>query len=214
MKYKVSLLPEKNRKRILGKKKAVKAKSIALVILLVLLANVLVLTICFTFAQTQKSKIVALNNEYEQKVSALQKYRDINTNLQNKINLIKSIQVDEPSLYNFLAHLGNTDHTGITLNTIDCTDWKSSRNCNITGTAQSRELFNEFLKELEENKNFKSVSCTSYVVSVVEGKATAEFSITITCDGGSAPTTAPAETNADGTPVTTEATTAETTVAE
>ncbi len=200
MKYKVSLLPEKNRKRLLGKKKAVKAKGIAMIALLVLLANVLVLTLCFTFAQAQKSEIVALNAEYEQKVTALQKYRDINTTLQNKISLIKSIQVDEPSLYNFLAILGNIDHPGVSINTIDCTDWKTSRNCVITGNAQSRESFNVFMEKLEGNESFKSASCSSYVVTVVEGKPSAEFSVTITCDGGSAP-------------VVTEATTAETTAA-
>ncbi len=200
MKYKVSLLPEKNRKRILGKKKAVRAKSFATTILLVLLANVLILTLCFTFAQAQKSKIVSLNTEYEQKVSALQQYRDINTNLQNKIALIKSIQVEEPSLYNFLAILGNMEHPGVTFNTLDCTDWKSSRNCVISGNAQSRETFNIFMEKLEGNESISSVACTSYVVTVVEGKPSAEFSITITCSGGAAP-------------ITTEATTAETTAA-
>ncbi len=187
MKYRVSLLPEKNRKRIIGKKKAVRAKSVATTILLVLLANVLILTLCFTFAQAQKAKIVALNEEYEQKVSALQVYRDINTSLQNKIALIKSIQVEEPSLYNFLATLGNIEHPGVSINNIDCTDWKVSRNCVITGSSQARAYFTTFLEKLENNEAFASVSCTSYVVSVVEGKPTAEYSITITCDGGSAP---------------------------
>ncbi len=200
MKYKVSLLPEKNRKRILGKKKAVKAKGVAMIALLVLLGNVLILTLCFTFAQAQKSKIVALNTEYEQKVSALQKYRDINTNLQNKIALIKSIQVDEPSLYNFLAILGNIDHPGVTINNLDCTNWKTSRNCVITGNAQSRESFNVFMEKLEGVEEFSSASCSSYVVTIVEGKPSAEFSVTIACSGGAAP-------------ITTEATTAESTTA-
>ncbi len=184
MKYKVSLLPEKNRKRIIGKKKAIKAKSIALVILLVLLANVFILTLCFTFAQAKKAEIVSLNAEYEQKVTALQKYRDINTTLQNKISLIKSIQVNEPSLYNFLATLGNMEHTGISVEKIDCTDWKTLRNCTITGTAQSREMFNAYMKSLEENDYFASASCTSYVVSIFDGKPSAQFTVTITCDGG------------------------------
>ncbi len=187
MKYKVSLLPEKNRKRIIGKKKAVKAKSIALVILLVLLANVLILTVCFTFAQAQEAKIVSLNNEIEQKVTALQKYRDINTNLQNKIELIKSIQVNEPSLSNFLTTLGNIEHPGVSIKTIDCVDWKSSRNCTITGTAETRKSFNMYMEKLNETKSFEKVDCTSYVVSVVENKTTAEFTISIVCGGGSAP---------------------------
>ena len=186
MKYRVSLLPAKNRKRLIGKKKAEKAKSIALVILLVLLANVFILTICFTVAQTEKNKIVAMNKEYEMKVAALQQYRDINTNLQNKITLIKSIQVNEPSLVNFLAILGNIDHPGVSVNDIDCSQWKSARNCVIKGTATSRATFNSYLEILENTKNFKTVTCTDYTINVVEGKPVATFSVTITCDGGSA----------------------------
>ena len=186
MKYRVSLLPDRNRKRIIGKKKAEKAKSVALVILLVLLANVLILTLCFTFSQAQKAEIDALNNEYIEKASSLQKYRDINTNLQNKISLIKSIQVKEPSLYNFVAALANIEHPGITINTIDCADWKSARTCTISGTAQARSAFNEYLKALQaEKKLFKSVNCTSYTVTIVEGQSTAEFTISVNCDGGS-----------------------------
>ena len=54
MKYKVSLLPVKNKKRIIGKKKAEKAKSVSLVILLLLLANVFILLICNTVAENKK----------------------------------------------------------------------------------------------------------------------------------------------------------------
>ena len=187
MKYKVSLLPEKNRKRIIGKKKAVKAKSVALVILLVLLANVLILTICNTYAHSQLNEVVAMNDEYEQKVSALQQYRDINSNLQNKISLIKSIQVKEPALCNFMVQFGNIDHPGVSVTDVDCTDWKVSRVCVVTGSATSRNAFNKYFKTLESE--FKSVTCTTYTNSVVDGKVVANFSITITCEGGSVPVT-------------------------
>lgn len=196
MKYRVSLLPEKNRKRLLGKKKAIKAKSIALVILLVLLANVLILTICFTYAQNKKDKIVALNDEYAKKVEELQQYRDINDNLQNKIELIKSIQVDEPSLSNFLAILGNVDHPGVSVNDIDCSQWKSARVCNITGTTTSRTAFKSYLSVLENEEGIASVSCTDYTVSIVDGEKVANYSIAITCSGGSAVAATPETTQA------------------
>lgn len=186
MKYRVSLLPAKNRKRLIGKKKAEKAKSIALVILLVLLANVFILTVCFTVAQTEKNKIVAMNKEYEMKVASLKQYRDINTNLQNKIALIKSIQIDEPSLSNFLAILGNIDHPGVSVKDIDCSAWKSARICNITGTCTSRSAFKAYMAELEKQEGIASVSCSAYTVSIVEGETVANFAIAITCSGGSA----------------------------
>lgn len=184
MKYKVSLLPEKNRKRIIGKKKAVKAKSIALVLLLVLLANVLILTICNTYAHSKLNEVVAMNDEYAQKVSALQHFRDINSNLQNKLNLIKSIQINEPSLCNFIVKFGNIDHPGVSVNDIDCADWKVSRVCTVNGSATSRTSFNKYLKTLE--KEFTNVACTSYANSIVDGQVVANFTVVITCEGGSA----------------------------
>ena len=186
MKYKVSLLPAKNKKRIIGKKKAEKAKSVSLVILLVLLANVFILVICNTIAQNKKDELVAMNMEYEQKVVSLQKYRNINTELQNKINLIKSIQVNEPSLANFIATFGNIDHPGVSITNIDCSAWKSGRVCNITGTATSRAVFKNFMKALEGEESFASVTCSSYDVTIIEGQTVANFAITITCSGGGA----------------------------
>lgn len=190
MKYKVSLLPVKNKKRIIGKKKAEKAKSVSLVILLLLLANVFILLICNTVAENKKAEIVALNHEYEQKVAALQQYRDINTNLQNKIALIKSIQVNEPSLANFLAILGNIDHPGVSVTTIDCSAWNAGRVCTITGTATSRAVFNNYLETLQGEKSFSGVSCSSYVANLENGKLVANFTINITCAGGAAPVVA------------------------
>ncbi len=66
MKYKVSLLPEKNRKRILGKKKAEKGRSIANVAILILLAITLITLVCKFVADSKLSKIQAKNAEYEQ----------------------------------------------------------------------------------------------------------------------------------------------------
>ena len=107
MKYKVSLLPEKNRKRILGKKKAEKGRGIANIVMLVLLATLFIVVMGKVVADNKLKEIESMNTKYEQQINALNQYREINNTLQNKINLIEAIQVNEPSLYNFVARLGN-----------------------------------------------------------------------------------------------------------
>lgn len=187
MKYKVSLLPEKNRKRIIGKKKAEKGRGIANIVMLVLLAAVFITVVGKIYADSKLSEIEAKNAQYEQQVAALQQYRDINNTLQAKIKLIGDIQVDEPSLYNFVAKLGNVDNPGISVTKIDCVDWKTSRVCTLTGTAISRDAFTSYLESVSEIKGVSNATCTSYTVTVVEGSAQATFSIAITCEGGAAP---------------------------
>lgn len=186
MKYRVSLLPEKNRKRLIGKKKAQKGRGVADVVLLLILGALFLTVVGKGVADARLKEIQNKNLEYEQKVSALQHYRDINTNLQNKLNLIEKIQVNEPSLYNFVASLGNVTRPGISIATLDCVDWKTSRVCNITGSAVSRDAFTEFVKSLETIKGVSSVNCTSYTTQIVDGEAKANFAIAITCSGGSA----------------------------
>ncbi len=195
MKYRVSLLPEKNRKRLVGKKKAEKGRGITNVVMLMLLAAVLISLLCKVYADAKLDEIKTMNAAYEQKVSQLQQYREINNTLQNKIKLIEDIQVNEPQLYNFVATLGNINHPGVSLTNISCVDWKTSRVCTLTGTATSRAAFVEYLEKLEAIENVKSASCTAYTVTLTDGVPTATFSIAITCDGGSAVVTqAPTET--------------------
>lgn len=201
MKYKVSLLPEKNRKRILGKKKAQKGRGIANIVMLMLLAGVLIVLLCKVYADSKLSEIESQNAQYEQQVAALHQYRDINNTLQAKIKLIEAIQVDEPSLYNFVAKLGNVDNPGISVTNISCVDWKTSRVCTLTGTAISRDAFTAYLESVSAVQGVKNATCTSYTVAVVDGEAEATFSISITCDGGAAPivveTTTEATTEAE-----------------
>lgn len=196
MKYKVSLLPEKNRKRIIGKKKAEKGRGIANIAMLVLLAAVLIALLGKVYADSKLTEIQAKNAEYEQKVSALQQYRDINNTLQAKIQLIEDIQVNEPQLYNFVAKLGNVVRPGISVTNISCVDWKTSRVCTLTGTAISRDAFNAYLQAVTELEGVKNATCTSYTVAVTDGEAVATFSITITCEGGSVPVVAETTTEA------------------
>ncbi len=193
MKYKVSLLPEKNRKRIIGKKKAEKGKSVVNVFMLVLLGIMLITVICKVIADSKLTEIQAQNAQYEQKVSDLQKYRDINNSLQSKLKLIENVQVDEPSLYNFLAKIGNMKHPGISIENIEMLDWKTTRTCNITGSAISREAFNMYLEKLEKTDGVKSAVCTTYTMESSGNSTTASFAIAITCEGGAAPVTTAAQ---------------------
>lgn len=193
MKYRVSLLPEKNRKRIVGKKKAEKGRGITNVVLLVLLAVVLIAILGKIYADSRLNEIKSMNAEYEQKVSQLQHYREINNTLQNKIKLIENIQVNEPQLYNFITKVGNVVHPGISVTNIACTDWRTSRICTITGTSTSRAAFVAYLEDLEGIENVTSAAETAYTVSLMNGEPVATFSIAITCSGGAA-VVAPAPT--------------------
>lgn len=201
MKYKVSLLPEKNRKRLNGKKKAEKVKVIALVSLLMMLSLIVLVLVGKLVADKELSKVKAMNSEYEQKVQGLSHYREISDTLQKKVQLIKDIQVEEPSLYNFLALISNVEHTDVSLTAIECTEWKTSRICVLSGTCQSRQSFNEYVEKLKaiEGVNPESVMCTAYTASYIEGRATAEFSISLTCSGGAAPIVVESESTADTT---------------
>lgn len=186
MKYRVSLLPEKNRKRVNGKKKAEKVKVIALVSLVMMLALIVIVLGGKLVADKELAEIKAMNAEYEQKVQGLQKYREISDTLQKKVQLIKDIQVDEPSLYNFIALLSNVNHTDVSVTSIECTDWKTSRVCVLTGTCQSRQSFNEYLEKLQGIEGVESANCTAYTISYAKDKAEAQFSISIKCSGGAA----------------------------
>lgn len=202
MKYKVSLLPEYNRKRLNNKKKLEKIKVLALAVLMVLLVLMVVVIGMRMFAEKKLDEAQALNNEYAQKVAELEQFRTINANLQQKVQLIESIQVDEPALANFIATISNLNNAGISVDTITCDSWKTARNCSITGRANSREQYLEFENELRNIEGVSSVVCTSYVSGTGSTNGLATFAISISCSGGAVVVT------------TTEATTAETTEAE
>jgi Tfp pilus assembly protein PilN len=196
VKYRVSLLPEYNRKRLNNKKKLEKIKILALTVLMVLLVLMLVVIGMRMFANKKLREAQALNNEYAQKVAELEQFRTINANLQQKVQLIESIQVDEPALANFLATISNLDHAGISLDTIDCLDWKTARTCVITGKANSREQYLGFESELKNTEGVTSVVCTSYTSGAGTTDGLATFTVSITCSGGAVVTTTEATTEA------------------
>ncbi len=208
VKYRVSLLPEQKRKRIEGRKKIEKIQVFALAVLVVLALFLIVVSITNVYADKQLAKERALDNAYAQKVAELEQFRTINATLQEKVKLIEDIQVEEPQLVNFIAKISNLETPGISINSIECTDWKVSRNCVLVGTCDNREQYLTFEKSLGEMEEISAVACASYVQNV---GARVQFTINITCVGGKViveTTQAPAEAPAEG------ETTAETVAAE
>ena len=213
MKYRVSLLPEQSRKRLDGKKKLEKIKAYALVVLMILALFLGVVVGTNFYAESKLKEARKLDNEYAQKVEELEQFREINATLQEKVKLIESIQVNEPQLVNFVAKISNLKCPGITITALDCTEWKTIRNCTLSGTCDNREQYLKFEEALGTIEGISSVACVTYNASPVEG-ALVEFSINITCSGGAAAvveTTKEVVTDADGNVV---ETTAEETTAE
>lgn len=194
MKYKVSLLPERNRKRLNSKKKAEKVKVIALIALCIVFST-LVLTMGLKFyADDILAEEKAKNSEYDSMVQSLAEYRAINQQLQEKVNLINSIQVDEPSLYNFVASLSNIKHTDISVDAIDCQDWKASRSCVISGTFHSMDAFDLYKAEIEKIEGVSSVMCNQLSTGIVDGVMNYQFVLFVSCSGGKAPSAVNADT--------------------
>lgn len=212
MKYRVSLLPEQNRKRLNGKKKLEKIKLCSLVVLVVLALFTFVVMFTSLYADKKLAEARQLDNEYAMKVAELEQFREINATLQNKVQLIESIQVEEPQLVNFIAKISNLKHPGISIESIECTDWKVTRNCVLAGTCDNREQYLAFEEALKGIEGVSAVACASYDQGATDK---VQFTINITCTGGAAPFTTTTEassdvtTSADG-----ETTQADTTAAE
>ena len=189
MKYKVSLLPEKNRKRLNSKKKAEKVKVISLIALCIVLVLLLV-TVAFKFyADSVLAEEREKNVEYDQMIQELAEYRSVNQTLQQKVSLIQSIQVEEPALYNFVAAVSNINHPDVSVEALDCVDWKSARICTITGTVHSPEAFDLYLSDL---RSIEGVSATpvQFNAGLFDGITPYQFVITVSCSGGKTPSAA------------------------
>lgn len=201
MKYKVSLLPEQNRKRLIGKKKLEKIKLFSLVILIVLAVFTFVVMATSLVADKKLAEARMLDNEFAQKVEELEQFRTINATLQNKVQLIESIQVNEPQLVNFIGKISNTNYPGISVDSIECTDWKITRSCVLMGSCDTREQYLAFEEALRGIEGVSAVACAAYTQSATEE---IEFTINITCSGGAAPIVTTTEaasgdtTSADG----------------
>ena len=184
MKYRVSLLPEQSRKRLIGKKKLEKIKLYSLVVLVILALFTFVVMFTSFIAEKKLEEAKKLDNEFAQKVAELEQFREINATLQNKVKLIENIQVKEPQLVNFVGAISNLKHPGVSIDSIECTDWKVTRNCVLMGSCDNREQYLAFEEALRNIEGVTNVSCISYEQGVSE---TVLFSINITCSGGAAP---------------------------
>ena len=184
MKYKVSLLPENHKKQINGKKKAEKIKVWALAVLIILFALFVLVFVSKLVSDKKLSDAKALDNSYAQKVEALAKYRDINAELQQKVKLIDDIKVKEPALYSFIVKLGNIEHPGVSIEEIQCDDWKYSRQCTVAGSTDSREEYLAYEAALKELPGVQSVSCNDYVSAIGASDGQAQFVAVITVEGG------------------------------
>ena len=186
MKYRVSLLPEQNKKHINSKKKLEKIKLYSLGVLVVLALFTFVVMFTSFYANKKLNEAKKLDNECAQEVAQLEQFRTINADLQNKVQLIESIQVDEPQLVNFIAKLSNLKHPGISIDTIECTDWKVTRNCVLVGTCDTRAQYLAFEEALRALEGVSAVACVSYTQGAADSDMV-QFTINITCIGGAAP---------------------------
>lgn len=205
MKYKVSLLPEQKKKRLINKKKLEKIKAFSLVVLVVLAFFTFVVMFTRLYAEKKLAKEKQLDAECAQQVAELEQFREINANLQNKIQLIESIQIEEPQLVNFVAKISNLKTPGISITSIECTDWKTTRNCVLIGTCDNRSQYLAFEEALKGVEGVSAVVCAAYTPGVGDA-AMVQFTVNVTCTGGAAVTVV--ETTAASTDTTTESTTA------
>ncbi len=196
MKYRVSLLPEQNRKRLIGKKRLEKIKVYSLVVLVVLAVFTFVVLFTSLYADKKLKEAKKLDNECAQEVAQLEQFREINANLQNKVQLIESIQIDEPQLVNFIAKVSNLKHPGISVTSIECTDWKVTRNCVLIGTCDTRAQYLAFEEALKEIEGVSAVACASYTQNVGDSVGI-QFTINVTCTGGAAPITTTTEASSE-----------------
>ena len=184
MKYKVSLLPESRKKQINARNSIKKITSVSLICLAVLGAFLAVVLAVVLFANSQLKEAQKLDNECLAEIEQLSSYRDIHSALQQKVNLFEKIQVKEPYLYNFIVEWSNINHPGVSVESIECSNWKTDRLCTIVGTCDSRDQYLAYEKSLSKITGVTSVSCVSYK-SNVGGDETdpATFTISIAVEG-------------------------------
>ena len=202
MKYKVSLLPESRKKQINARETIRKIKAVSFSILAVLLAFGVVVGIVFAFATKQLKEVQVLDQQCLTEIEKLSSYRDIHAALKERIALFEKIQVKDPQLYKFVYDWSKINHPGVSVNTIECTNWKTDRLCTISGSCDSRSQYLAYEEALRKIEGVTSVTCVSYQPNIVSKEdSVATFTISVAVSGGVTIVETPVE-------VTTEATTA------
>ena len=185
MKYKVSLLPESRKKQINARNSIKKITSVSLISLAVLGAFLAVVLAVVLFANSQLKEAEKLDNECLAEIEQLSSYRDIHSALQEKVNLFEKIQVKEPYLYNFIVEWSNINHPGVSVESIECTNWKTDRLCTIVGTCDSRDQYLAYEKALSNITGVAAVSCVNYKTNVGgDENDQATFTISVSVNGG------------------------------
>ncbi len=203
MKYKVSLLPESRKKQINARETIRKIKAVSFSVLAVLLAFGVVVGVVFAFATKQLKEVQALDQQCLTEIEKLSSYRDIHAALKERISLFEKIQVKDPQLYKFVYDWSKINHPGVSINTIECTNWKTDRLCTISGSCDSRSQYLAYEEALRKIEGVTSVTCMNYTpnITATEGSV-ATFTISIAVSGG----VTIVETQADtSTPATTAA---------
>jgi len=202
VKYKVSLLPESRKKQINARNSIKKITSVSLICLAVLGAFLAVVLAVVLFANSQLKEAEKLDNQCLAEIEQLSSYRDIHSALQQKVNLFDKIQVKEPYLYNFIVEWSNINHPGVSIDSIECSNWKTDRLCTIVGSCDSRSEYLAYEEALSKITGVASVSCVSYNTNVGGDETDpATFTISVSVEGG-------VQVVEDTTAATTEATTA------
>lgn len=185
MKYKVSLLPESRKKQINARNSIKKITSVSLISLAVLGAFLAVVFAVFLFANNQLKEAEKLDNECLAEIEQLSSYRDIHAALQQRVDLFDKIQVKEPQLYSFLLDWSQINHPGLSVESIECTNWKTDRLCTIVGTCETRSQYLAYEESLRKIEGVSSVSCVAFSTNV-GGDATDEatFTISVSVSGG------------------------------
>lgn len=199
MKYKVSLLPESRKKQINARNTIAKIKAVSFSILAVLLAFAVVVVAVTLYANSKLKDVKELDQQCITEIEKLSSYRDIHAALQQRVALFEKIQVNEPLLYQFIYDWSKIDHPGVSVDTIDCVNWKTDRICTITGTCDSRSQYLDYEEALKKIEGVTSVSCVNYQSNVGAGEgALAAFTVSVSVSGGVqiVETTAPAVTEA------------------
>lgn len=185
MKYRVSLLPESRRKQINARNTIAKVRAVSLSVLAVLVAFAVVVVIVGLYANSQLKEVKKLDQQCITEIEKLSSYRDIHAALQERINLFGKIQVKEPALYSFVYDWSKIDHPGVSVDTLDCINWKTDRLCTITGTCGSRSEYLAYEEALKKIEGVTSVSCVGYQTNVGAGEGSlASFTISVAVSGG------------------------------
>jgi hypothetical protein len=185
VKYKVSLLPESRKKQINARNSIKKITSVSLICLAVLGAFLAVVVAVTLFANSQLKEAQKLDDECIAEIEQLSSYRDIHAALQQRVELFDKIQVKDPQLYSFILAWSQVNHPGLSVESIECTNWKTDRLCTIVGSCETRSQYLAYEESLRKIEGVTSVSCVAFSTNV-GGDETDEatFTISVSVSGG------------------------------